>query len=74
MVNHLKRLAKRIQVVLVNTKSSAFNRRFISAEGIKDREWYKHLTVAPGKWLGSHNFCLLFFFGLFAAELEMCSF
>jgi N-acetylated-alpha-linked acidic dipeptidase len=50
-VNHLRKLAKRIQAV--NAKSSAFERGFISAEGIKDREWYKHLAVAPGKWLGS---------------------
>ena len=49
-VNHLRKLAKRIQVL--NAKSSAFERGFISAEGIKDREWYKHLAVAPGKWLG----------------------
>ena len=55
-VNHLRKLAKRIQAV--NAKSSAFERGFISAEGIKDREWYKHLAVAPGKWLGSYAFCL----------------
>ncbi|KAF9452414.1 Zn-dependent exopeptidase [Macrolepiota fuliginosa MF-IS2] len=30
----------------------AFERGFISEGGIKDREWYKHLGVAPGKWLG----------------------
>jgi N-acetylated-alpha-linked acidic dipeptidase len=58
-LNHLKKLAKRIQVV--NAKSSAFERGFISAEGIKDREWYKHLAVAPGKWLGSY---IAFFFFL----------
>jgi len=49
-INHLRKLAKRIQDV--NAKSSTFERGFISAEGIKDREWYKHLAVAPGKWLG----------------------
>jgi N-acetylated-alpha-linked acidic dipeptidase len=53
-INHLRKLAKRIQVL--NAKSSAFERGFISAEGIKDREWYKHLAVAPGKWLGSYSF------------------
>ena len=47
----LRKLVKRIQAV--NVKSSAFERGFISKEGIKDREWYKHLAVAPGKWLGS---------------------
>jgi N-acetylated-alpha-linked acidic dipeptidase len=58
-VNRMRKLAKRIQAV--NAKSSAFERGFISTEGIKDREWYKHLAVAPGKWLGSYcflSFCL----------------
>jgi hypothetical protein len=26
--------------------------KFIHPAGIKDREWYRHLGVAPGKWLG----------------------
>ncbi len=25
---------------------------FLSEQGIKDREWYKHKGTAPGKWLG----------------------
>ncbi|KAF8551474.1 Zn-dependent exopeptidase [Imleria badia] len=41
---------KRVQAV--NDKLIAFERGFISKEGLKDREWYKHLGVAPGKWLG----------------------
>lgn len=49
-LRRLRRLVKRIQAV--NKKASAFERGFISKEGIKDREWYKHLAVAPGKWLG----------------------
>ena len=57
-VNRLRKLAKRIQAV--NAKSSALERGFISAEGIKDREWYKHMAVAPGKWLGSYNFLSFF--------------
>ena len=61
-LNHLRKLAKRILVV--NAKSSAFERGFISAEGIKDREWYKHLAVAPGKWLGSY-IAFFFSFSLF---------
>ena len=61
-VNDLKKLAKRIQTV--NAKSSAFEQGFISAEGIKDREWYKHLAVAPGKWLGSCSFLSFFVFCL----------
>ena len=56
-INHLRKLAKRIQAL--NAKSSAFERGFISEEGIKDREWYKHLAVAPGKWLGSYSFLSL---------------
>ena len=42
--------AKRVQAA--NAKLVAFERGFISEEGIKDREWYRHLGVAPGKWLG----------------------
>lgn len=41
---------KRVQAI--NHKLIEFERGFISKEGIKDREWYKHLGVAPGKWLG----------------------
>ncbi|TCD69886.1 hypothetical protein EIP91_005963 [Steccherinum ochraceum] len=36
----------------VNKKLVAFERGFIHPDGIKDREWYRHLGVAPGKWLG----------------------
>ena len=43
--------AQRVQ--RANAKLVAFERGFISEEGIKDREWYKHLAVAPGKWLGA---------------------
>lgn len=46
--------AKRVQKT--NSKLVAFERGFISEGGIKDREWYKHLAVAPGKWLGE-SFC-----------------
>lgn len=42
--------AKRIR--RVNKKLKAFEQGFISEGGLKDREWYKHLGVAPGKWLG----------------------
>lgn len=58
VIYHLRKLVKRIQAV--NAKSSAFERGFISAEGIKDREWYKHLGVAPGKWLGLYTIDLFF--------------
>ncbi|KAJ3537181.1 hypothetical protein NMY22_g5696 [Coprinellus aureogranulatus] len=46
----IKKAVKRIQAV--NKKLIAFERGFISKDGIKDREWFKHLAVAPGKWLG----------------------
>lgn len=42
--------AKRVHEV--NKKLIAFELGFISEDGIKDREWYRHLGVAPGKWLG----------------------
>ncbi|KAG6890542.1 hypothetical protein C0992_000802 [Termitomyces sp. T32_za158] len=49
----LKKLIKAAKrIVKVNKKIIAFERGFISEGGIKDREWYKNLGVAPGKWLG----------------------
>jgi len=36
----------------VNRKLVAFERGFISEKGIPEREWYRHLGVGPGKWLG----------------------
>lgn len=44
------RAAKRIQ--RVNKKLASFEQGFLSKDGIKDREWYLHLGVAPGKNLG----------------------
>jgi N-acetylated-alpha-linked acidic dipeptidase len=41
---------KRVRVA--NQKLVAFERGFLSEGGIKDREWYRHLAVAPGKHLG----------------------
>ncbi|CAE6521283.1 unnamed protein product [Rhizoctonia solani] len=40
------------EVQAVNKKLSKFEQGFLSEDGIKDREWYRHLGVAPGKWLG----------------------
>lgn len=40
------------QVALVNAKLRKFESGFLHKNGIPDREWYKHLVVAPGKWLG----------------------
>lgn len=41
---------KRIRTV--NQKLVSIERGMISEEGIPEREWYRHLGVAPGKWLG----------------------
>ncbi|KAJ6539641.1 hypothetical protein B0H19DRAFT_367906 [Mycena capillaripes] len=40
------------RVTKVNKKLAAFERGFVSEEGIKGREWYRHKVVAPGRWLG----------------------
>ncbi|KAH9850749.1 Zn-dependent exopeptidase [Lenzites betulinus] len=49
----MKRFRKAAQRVrAVNQKLKAFERGFIHEEGIKDREWYRNLDIAPGKWLG----------------------
>jgi N-acetylated-alpha-linked acidic dipeptidase len=48
--HRLIKAVKRVQAV--NKKLSSFEGGFISKEGIAGREWYKHLAVAPGKWLG----------------------
>ena len=53
----VKKAVKKIQAA--NKKLIAFERGFISKEGIKDREWFKHLGVAPGKWLGMCSLPLL---------------
>ncbi|KAG8988073.1 hypothetical protein FRB90_002974 [Tulasnella sp. 427] len=49
----VRRVMKAAQaVVAINKKLSSFERGFIDPEGIKDREWYRNLVVAPGKWTG----------------------
>ena len=54
----------------INQKLVSFERGFIHEDGIKDREWYRHLGVAPGKWLGKTSLdirlktCPQFFFFL----------
>ncbi|KAH8830414.1 vacuolar protein sorting-associated protein 70 [Flagelloscypha sp. PMI_526] len=40
------------RVAAANSKLSSFEKGFIHQDGIKEREWYRHLGVAPGKWLG----------------------
>lgn len=40
----------RHNLIAINKKLALFERGFLSDTGIKDREWYRHLGVAPGKW------------------------
>ncbi|CAE7091048.1 unnamed protein product [Rhizoctonia solani] len=35
----------------INKKLSGFERGFISEAGLPGREWYRHMIVAPGKWV-----------------------
>ncbi|KAG1116585.1 hypothetical protein G6F42_013658 [Rhizopus arrhizus] len=42
--------AKRVEKM--NERLTAFERGFIDPEGMKDREWYKHVVYAPGLWTG----------------------
>lgn len=39
-------------VCRINAKLAGFERGFIDDDGLTGREWYRHLGVAPGKWLG----------------------
>jgi len=52
-IHKLVKAAKRVR--RANQKLVAFERGFISKEGIRNREWYKHLGVAPGLWLGQSS-------------------
>jgi N-acetylated-alpha-linked acidic dipeptidase len=52
-IHRFIKAAKR--VARANQKLIRFERGFISKDGIKDRKWYKHLGVAPGKWLGKQE-------------------
>ncbi|KAH9482787.1 putative glutamate carboxypeptidase [Psilocybe cubensis] len=49
-IHEFIKAAKR--VARSNKALKAFELGFISENGIKNRQWYKHLGVAPGKWLG----------------------
>ncbi|KAG8822839.1 hypothetical protein FRC19_005139 [Serendipita sp. 401] len=40
------------QIREISIRLGRFEQGFLSETGIKDREWYRHLGVAPGKWLG----------------------
>jgi len=50
LVRKLIKAVKRVREV--NHKLINFERGFISTEGLPQREWYKHLGIAPGRWLG----------------------
>lgn len=54
---HEKFLRAAERVRSVNKKLVRFERGLIHPDGIKGREWYRHLGVAPGKWLGE---CLVY--------------
>ncbi|KAJ1666957.1 Vacuolar protein sorting-associated protein 70 [Coemansia sp. RSA 1646] len=36
----------------INDRSFQLERHFIDPEGIPGREWYKHVLVSPGRWMG----------------------
>jgi N-acetylated-alpha-linked acidic dipeptidase len=36
----------------INTKTKLLERKFLHAEGLDDRPWFKHVVFAPGKWTG----------------------
>jgi N-acetylated-alpha-linked acidic dipeptidase len=36
----------------VNTKYKLLERKFLHAEGLDGRPWFKHVVFAPGKWTG----------------------
>jgi N-acetylated-alpha-linked acidic dipeptidase len=36
----------------VNTKYKLLERKFLFADGLDERPWFKHVVFAPGKWTG----------------------
>lgn len=40
------------RVEKMNSRLTSFERGFIDADGIKGREWFKHVVYAPGLWTG----------------------
>ncbi|WRT66400.1 uncharacterized protein IL334_003356 [Kwoniella shivajii] len=49
-IKEIKKVLGEIRVI--NKKLQKFEYGFISTDGLKDREWYKHKVTAPGLWLG----------------------
>jgi N-acetylated-alpha-linked acidic dipeptidase len=41
-------LLKRLQKA--NTRLTGFEKGFIDPQGVKGREWFKHVVYAPGLW------------------------
>jgi N-acetylated-alpha-linked acidic dipeptidase len=41
-----------LQIRNVNTKYKFLERKFLYAEGLDGRPWFKHVVFAPGKWTG----------------------
>ncbi|KAI7906583.1 uncharacterized protein BX663DRAFT_534722 [Cokeromyces recurvatus] len=54
-IRELSKQADRFERYLndqTNDKLTYFERNFIDEEGIKGREWFKHVVYAPGLWTG----------------------
>lgn len=49
-IHQIARVLRELRDINQNVRS--FEKGFISENGIKGREWYRHKGVAPGKWLG----------------------
>ncbi|ODN82116.1 hypothetical protein L202_02423 [Cryptococcus amylolentus CBS 6039] len=49
-IHKIKEVLEEIRVI--NKKLQYFELDFISENGIKEREWYRHKGTAPGLWLG----------------------
>ncbi|WVQ72430.1 hypothetical protein IAR50_001982 [Cryptococcus sp. DSM 104548] len=49
-IHKIKEVLEEIRVI--NKKLQHFELDFISENGIKEREWYRHKGTAPGLWLG----------------------
>ncbi|AAW40887.2 protein-vacuolar targeting-related protein, putative [Cryptococcus deneoformans JEC21] len=49
-IREIKKVLKEIRII--NRKLQNFESGFLSQDGLKDREWYKHKGTAPGLWLG----------------------
>ena len=73
-VRKLIKVANRVR--RANRKLVTFERGFIDEEGLSGREWYKHLGVAPGYWLGEsellHHYAYSLMSNLQVMERRLC--